>query len=581
MIFALFLLSYLSIQWTTVYGFDTDQNLSSLNKNNNVASSERTRETRSLFVLDYSSAFSTDTLSSNVTNATTETTGTIALDNPNFKEDFSPLVRNFKLNQKQSPYESSFSQLREVNLNAAHLKGKSYVNSEWQKSVLSGKVSLTSVFHKALRSSFEENSVDYDTTYANLVEYIQNLIASGSIHTVLQYSNADQRIPDTLAYMSANYSSLITSILVNIGNNANANHFVKTAFSGVGSFEVGEYEEELKESRAGSLFDWYSKERALASPLPANLYNLIENNNEDGVASTFLSGSFNCFQLLLDLNDLSDHLLPLEFERFLGKVLCRCQGTILKRELPETPYFSYWSSLSSLVSNAVATVSSDQNNCNITLDDGKKLFEEELPYRLKSLYYVATRESDTSSSILVMQGLLPVQSILNSNLHIASQASIMSATLSFLSKKSAASPEQANEILSATFLSGSTLIHSDDINHPILKRKPVKINSSSSSSRYSSSYSSRYSSSYSSKSTPTSSPTAAPTTNISASDSTHTSRHLASRDYSLDGSDINQGVYTFSQWELTDTSENDFDLVAKSIDEDFARNSSLTYDLSM
>jgi len=89
-------------------------------------------------------------------------------------------------------------------------------------------------------------------------------------------------------------------------------------------------------------------------------------------------------------------------------------------------------------------------------------------------------------------------------------------------------------------------------------------------------------SSSSSKASPTLSPTVASTSgNASTSSPFHTSRHLTIRDYSLEESDVNKGAYTFSQWELTDTSENEFDLVAKAIDEEYSRNASLTSDLSM
>jgi hypothetical protein len=91
---------------------------------------------RSLFILDYSTAFSSTEANLNVTNTTT----TLNIDDDGVpinlvldsKEDFSPLIRRFKLNQKQTAYESSFVQLRDININAAHLKGKTYVNSEWK-----------------------------------------------------------------------------------------------------------------------------------------------------------------------------------------------------------------------------------------------------------------------------------------------------------------------------------------------------------------------------------------------------------------------------------------------------------------
>ena len=569
---------------------------------------------RSLFILDYSTAFSSTETNLNATNAT-DVPISVANDNNNniiSKEDFSPLSRRFKLNQKQTAYESSFVQLRGVNVNAAHLKGKTYVNSDWKKSVMAGQVSLTSIFHKALRSGFKDLPTEHDSTYSSLVEYVQNLIASGFVHTVVQYSSqAEQqkRISDTIAFVSANYSSLVTSVLVNMGTDmATSNHYVKSRLSGgalsgsMGEGGDGEYldeeEDGVKEGGVSrSLASWYSTEKALASQFPPNLYNLIENSNADGLASTFLSGSFNCFQLVLDLSDISSNLLPLEFERFLGKALCRCQGTLLKKELPESNYFSYWDSLSSLVSNAIGTVtsSSGANTCNVTLDDGEKLFHEEMPYRLKSLYYIATRqsesESETDGSTLPMQGLLPLQSLLNSNLHISSQASVVSAVMDLLSKKLVSSQTQASEILSETYVSGSVLLHSGDTSHPILKRATSKVSSSSTSTSSSSSSTSYYSSSYSSSSSysrysssrtvPSLSPTSAPTSNSSTSAPAHTSRYLSSRDYSLEESDVNRGAYTFSQWELTDTSENEFDLVAKTIDEEFARNSSLTSDLSM
>lgn len=556
---------------------------------------------RSLFVLDYSTAFSTESYV-NTTNGEVTSSGI-------FQEDFSPSIRRFKINQKQVPYAKSFQKLREVNLNAAHIRGKKIVNSALKNSISEGKTTLSKIFHKALRgSSFEEPAVDYDSTYASMVEYVQGLISSGTVHTVIQYADVKSDTTNSIAFISANFSSLVTSVLVNFESGGSNGQFVNTGSLLSETSEDSEYRDADGDGSDSTstnqiLSAWYAKEAALASPLPANLFRLTENVNEEGVASSFLQGTFNCFQVLLDLEEFSGRLLPLELERFLGQVLCRCQGTLLKHDLPESTYFAYWESLSALVSNAVATVvtSPGASSCNITLDDGEKIFGEQLPYRLKSSYYIAARDLDMVMSPPPMQGLLPAQALLKANLHISSQSTVLSSVINLLSKKQPTSSTQASELLSDAYVSGSVLLHSSEADHSILRRKPLKSHSSSSStssssysstSKYSSastgSYSSRYTSSYSSSyssksssSTSTTAPTVSSTVNITTAAPLHLSRYLLSSDYSLDETDINKGYYTFSQWELTDTSEDEFDLIAKTVDEEYARNSTLTKDLSM
>lgn len=64
--------------------------------------------------------------------------------------------------------------------------------------------------------------------------------------------------------------------------------------------------------------------------------------------------NFDCLQVITDFSSFVDGQLPFEYEVTLGKILCRCNDTIVSKFLPATAYFSYWESVVVLLKSSIA-----------------------------------------------------------------------------------------------------------------------------------------------------------------------------------------------------------------------------------
>jgi hypothetical protein len=73
---------------------------------------------------------------------------------------------------------------------------------------------------------------------------------------------------------------------------------------------------------------------------------LHSNNNE--------FSHFDCLQVIPDFSSFVEGQLPFEYELSLGKILCRCNNTIVSKFLPPTSYFSYWESVVVLLKSSIA-----------------------------------------------------------------------------------------------------------------------------------------------------------------------------------------------------------------------------------
>eukprot|EP00605_Chrysophyceae_sp_TOSAG23-4_P000612 GSChrysophyteH1.ASY1.ANO1.689.1 assembled CDS len=96
---------------------------------------------------------------------------------------------------------------------------------------------------------------------------------------------------------------------------------------------------------------------------PSNLH-YTEQAYSPGANSAFLDGTYSCVQTIDALTALVGKQLPFEFEESLSRLLCRCSTTILPKDLPSEPYFSYWQNTESLVNAAVHSL----GLCSIRVD---------------------------------------------------------------------------------------------------------------------------------------------------------------------------------------------------------------------
>ena len=93
--------------------------------------------------------------------------------------------------------------------------------------------------------------------------------------------------------------------------------------------------------------------------------NLYVAKTRSAASAPFPGGVFDCLQVIEGLDSLVSSQLPFEFEESLGRALCRCNTTILPKDLPRTGYFSFWESTSALL---LAAVVAAQDLCSIRLD---------------------------------------------------------------------------------------------------------------------------------------------------------------------------------------------------------------------
>lgn len=77
-----------------------------------------------------------------------------------------------------------------------------------------------------------------------------------------------------------------------------------------------------------------------------------------------------CIQFIEDLSLLVEGLLPFEFENYLGHILCRCDFTLLPKDIVSNSFFSYWESLATLVQKSSESV--DSNVCSLTVESSQQ-----------------------------------------------------------------------------------------------------------------------------------------------------------------------------------------------------------------
>ena len=135
-------------------------------------------------------------------------------------------------------------------------------------------------------------------------------------------------------------------------------------------------------------------------PLVPNLLVTTSNPNN-------LKGVFDCIQFIQDINILIHDQLPFEFEIALGKILCRCNETLIEKSLPDDSFFSYWDSVESLVNAAVATQQNSIPECSIKINQeyrGNNIASPSTQYRsfgtlLRSSKYLLISRSNISHSL--------------------------------------------------------------------------------------------------------------------------------------------------------------------------------------
>jgi hypothetical protein len=259
---------------------------------------------------------------------------------------------------------------------------KHFINWKMKKSVVNNRNfkmgDTLNMFHQLLRHG-KTASIEFSVYKSDIHQYLTSLITDHNVHTIIEYSHHDVFL--TSAYIISSSIFSVTSILVRTKLQDEIYNIP--------------YNEPIQKLSLSDNFKLRMNDSK--SMLPSNLYIVQEsrafaraNLNEN--TYSFLQGPRQCFQILLNLEDIIESHLPVEFERYLGTILCRCNSTLLKKELPELPYFSYWSSLSSLVTHSLSH-GKQEGVCNITLEDGEEQYNEKLPYSLRYSYTIATRHN--------------------------------------------------------------------------------------------------------------------------------------------------------------------------------------------
>jgi hypothetical protein len=107
---------------------------------------------------------------------------------------------------------------------------------------------------------------------------------------------------------------------------------------------------------------------------------------------------FQCAQFIENLDMLVNDLLPFEYEILIGKILCRCEYTLLSNKLSSNSFFSYWDSLDDLVQRAMEAI--PQDKCNVSLTS---FSDHTITTKLRRYpYIIAQRQNLTADSVKFM-----------------------------------------------------------------------------------------------------------------------------------------------------------------------------------
>lgn len=282
---------------------------------------------------------------------------------------------------------------------------KLYINSmkairEYAASYSS--VDLNTPNDKLISSFYQSAATGTDCKYTSLSEKSISLISS--IKTLLYETNASIFYEYSNRNLNNSYSLMLSTAYSNT-----TSVFIKTDLSRI-----------IDGDSIDDIFPDDSLQRSLPSSIddtlivPANEYHQCEsyarpNNLFVGSSISFKSSEssskyhskpkkLNCIQFIQDLNQLVADKLPLEFEEYLGRVLCRCSNTILPKDLPSNSYFSYWTSVSSLVdsANAAASLIFGNNECGLSVDTTTRYT---LLLKLRTYSFSLVTRANTSSPI--------------------------------------------------------------------------------------------------------------------------------------------------------------------------------------
>lgn len=154
---------------------------------------------------------------------------------------------------------------------------------------------------------------------------------------------------------------------------------------------------------------------------PDNL--LIVDGKENSVLRKFTA--YDCVQFIDDLDDISNNLLPFEFESKFGSMLCNCNITYIPKDLPKSSYFSSWETTYSLIRSALEAV---DNACSVDYDSTLSTADFYRPLRYSHLLII----TNTSLSKFSYLGSLSVDDLIDLEFNRQSKYLIASEWTSFV-----------------------------------------------------------------------------------------------------------------------------------------------------
>ena len=278
-------------------------------------------------------------------------------------------------------------------------------------------------FHRALREGnpcSEPKDADTRSTSKPLILSLQALIDTYKPKLFIEYSF----IPTKASQVSsASFSGEISREL------SKSNSYLTSL-----SLEVID-SIPFKASEIDSPTDTSSCKGAANTELSTNTY--FASGNLATIDS--FSGQYDCAQTVPDLVGLTDmyQLLPSEFEGKLGQILCRCNYTFVYKTLPDSRYFTFWDSISSLIK---AASSSASQLCDLSYESSVYTSSDFMSH--VKYTHIVVRRNDTADSAGLFpprNNYLTVDALFSLPLKRRSVENLAAAIVTYLSTKSSSS----------------------------------------------------------------------------------------------------------------------------------------------
>lgn len=302
------------------------------------------------------------------------------------------------------------------------------------------------------RSKYESTSTKTDTAsknYSDIVERFHRSLREGNPCSESKDTDSHSSIKPLLLSLQALIDTCKPKLFIEYSFlPTKANQLASTSSNGEISRELSKSNSYLtslslevtdsipfKANEMDSPADTSSSCKGTETELSSNTY--FASGNSATIDS--FPGQYDCAQTVPDLVGLTDqyHLLPSEFEDKLGRILCRCNFTFVYKTLPDSSYFTFWDSISTLMK---AASSSASQLCDLSYESSiysSSDFMSHVKYT-----HIVVRRNDSADSIGLFSprnNYLTVDALFSLPLKRSSVESLAAAIITYLSTKSSSS----------------------------------------------------------------------------------------------------------------------------------------------